>query len=48
MESNEAEQRREKRIMQHETRLRELSDPIKHNNTHIIGVPEEEKREKWA
>ena len=29
--------------MQHENRLKELSDFIKCNNIHIIGVPEEEK-----
>ena len=35
--------------MQNENRLRELSDSIKCNNIHIIGVPEEEEeREKEA
>ena len=43
MENNEAEQKRERKIMNHKSRLRELSDSIKHNNIHIIGVPEEEK-----
>ena len=43
MENNEAEQKRE-RIVQHETRLRELSNSFKCNKIHIIGVPEEEKR----
>ena len=43
METNEAKQKRERRIMQYEKRLRELCDSIKHNNTHIIGVTEEEK-----
>jgi len=43
MESNQAEQKRVKRIMQNENRLWKLSDSIKHN-IHIIGVPEEEKR----
>ena len=33
--------------MQNENRLRELSDSIKHNNIHIIGILEEE-REKGA
>ena len=33
--------------MDHEGRIRELSDSMKHNNIHIIGVPEEE-REKGA
>ena len=31
-----------------EGRIRELSDEIKWNNIHIIGVPEEEEREKGA
>lgn len=41
MESNYAEQKKEKRIMQNENRLRELSDSIKHN-IHIVGAPEKE------
>ena len=32
--------------MQCKNRLRKLSDSIKHKNIHIIGVPEEEEREK--
>jgi len=34
--------------LDHECRLRELSDSIKRNNIHIIGVPEDEEREKGA
>ena len=45
IESNQAEQVREKIIMQNENRLKEISDSIKHNNICIIGIPEE-KREK--
>jgi len=41
MESNQGEQKREKRIMQKKNR--ELSDSIKHN-LHIIGFPEVEER----
>ena len=44
MESNQAKQMRERKIMQIENSLRELSDSIKHNNIHIIGIPEEEER----
>ena len=33
--------------MEHENRLKELSDSSKHNNIHVIWVPEEE-REKGA
>ena len=40
VESNKTEQKREKRIVQNENRLRELSDPIKYNNISIIGVLE--------
>ena len=43
-ESNRAEQKKEKRIMQNENRLRELSHYIKCNNI-IIGVQEEETKE---
>ena len=46
MESNEAKEGRERRIMQNETRPRELSDSIKCNNIHVIGVPVEEERKK--
>ena len=44
MESNQAEQKREKRNMQNKNRLRQLSDTIKHNNICIIGVPEKRER----
>jgi len=45
MENNEAEKNRERRILNHECRLRPLSDSIKYN-IRIIGVPEEEERSK--
>ena len=44
MESNQVEQKREKRIMQNKNRLRELNDSIKCNNICIIGVPEEDRK----
>jgi len=48
MENNEAEKKRERKILDHECRLRKLSDSIKLNNIRIIGVPEDEEREKGA
>ena len=45
MENNEAE-KRERKILDHECRLRELSNSIKHYNIHIRGVPEEERGKK--
>ena len=45
MENNESENKREK-ILDHECRLKKLSDSIKHNNIHTIGVPEEEEKGK--
>ena len=38
--------KREKRIMQSENRLKEFSYSIKHNNIHIIGVSKQEEGEK--
>ena len=34
--------------MEHKNRLRALSDSIKHNNICIIGILEEEEREKGS
>ena len=45
MESNQAKQKREKKIRENENRLWELSDSLKQNNILIIVVPEE-KRER--
>ena len=42
----EAEAQREKRISKNERIVRELCDQSKWNNIHIIGIPEEEEREK--
>ena len=47
MEKDEAEKKRETKILGHEGRIREISDSMKCNNIHIIGVLEEE-REKGA
>ena len=38
MENNEAEKKRERKILGHEYRLRELGDSIEHHNIGIIGV----------
>ena len=43
---NEAEEKRKRKVMDHKGRLRELRDLLKCNNLHIIGVPEDEEREK--
>ena len=40
------EQNKEKTMKRNEDSLRDLWDNIKHNNIHIIGVPEGEEREK--
>ena len=45
MENNEVEPSREI-IMEKEHRLGELSDSVKHNNIHIIEVPEEEEKKR--
>ena len=45
MENNEAEKKRERKILDHEGRLKELSDSTKYN-IHILGVSEEEERVK--
>ena len=42
MENNE--KKRERKVLDDECRLRELSDSLKYNNIHIIGVPEDEER----
>ena len=46
VECTAAEQNKEKRMKRNENSLRDLWDNIKHNNIHIIGVPEGEEREK--
>ena len=46
MENNETGNKRERKILNDKCRLRELSNPIKCNNSHFIGVPEEGEQEK--
>ena len=48
MAKEELEKKRDKKIQECEGRIRELSDAMKRNNIHIIGIPEEEEREKGA
>ena len=40
------EQEKEKRLRKNEEGLRELQDNMKHNNIHIIGIPEGERKSK--
>lgn len=47
MEKEEAE-KKIKKIQEYEGKIREPSDAMKCNNIHIIGIPEEEGREKGA
>ena len=46
MKNNEAEKKRETKAKDHDIRIKELSDSSKMNNIQIIGVPEDEEREK--
>ena len=40
------EKKRETKAKEHNIRIRDLSDSLKRNNIWIIGVPENEEREK--
>ena len=42
MENNGTEKKRKRKLLDHKGEIRELSDSIKQNNIHIIGVPKEE------
>ena len=46
--NKEAEQKRDKQILDYEGRIRELSDTIKQNNIRIIEIPEKGERERGA
>ena len=46
MEITTIEQNKQKRMKRIEESLRDLWDNIKHTNTRIIGVPEEEEKKK--
>ena len=45
MENDEAEKRRERKLLDHKGRIRELSDSVIQNNIHTIGV-QKRKRER--
>ena len=42
------QEKKQTKVKEHETRLREFSDLLKRNKTKIIGIPEDEEREKGA
>ena len=44
--STQKEQEKEKRLRKNEEGLREMQDNMKHNNIHIIGIPEGEEEEQ--
>ena len=46
VEINESERIKEKRIKRNEDNLRDLWDNVKHPNIRIMGVPEEEDKNK--
>ena len=46
MTRTQNEQENEKRLRKNEEGLREIQDNMKHNNIHIIGIPEEEEEEQ--
>ena len=46
VEINEAERIKEKRIKRNEGNLRDLWDNVKHPNIQVIGIPEEEDKNK--
>ena len=41
LENNEAEKKMERKVLDHKYIFRKLSDTIRLNNIHIIGIPEE-------
>ena len=45
-ENNEAEKKMERKLIDHENRLRELSNSTKCNNTCVKGIPGEEEQVK--
>ncbi|KAF0875966.1 LORF1 protein, partial [Crocuta crocuta] len=48
IEKEETEKKRDKLMREHERRVQELTDMVKHNNIRIIGITEGEERGKGA
>jgi len=48
MENKEAERKRDRKLLDHKGRLRELCNSIKQNYIQIIGAPEDEEWERGA
>ena len=46
MENNEAEKKRERKLLDYECGFRKLSGFLKHNNIHFIGASEEKEGEQ--
>ena len=46
VEINESDRKKEKQIKRNEDNLRDLQDNVKCSNIQIIGVPEEDKKER--
>ena len=44
--NSQEDQEKEKRLNENEEGLREMQDNMKHNNIHIIGIPEGEEEEQ--
>lgn len=45
-EKKEEDEKRDKQLLDHEERIREISDTIRRNNIRIIGIPEEDEIER--
>ena len=46
MTRTQNEQENEKRLRKNEEEIREMKDNMKHNNIHIIGIPDGEEEER--
>ena len=46
MARKEAEEKREKKLKDHEERLREINDSLQRKNPCLIGVPEDAERDR--